>query len=145
MAQMVILVPPGESFTVTGTPAPTVRWHVGPLLNKGVSSMPLEVSMSTEQQVRLAITPLTPGGAPAPIDGEAHWSVEGACTLMPIDATSCWCVAGTVPGDSVVTVSADADMGAGFVALADTAVIHVANPMAANLGMTADEPILQLS
>jgi hypothetical protein len=105
--------------------------------------MPLEILMSTEEQVRLSITPETPGGAPAPIDGEAHWTVEGACTVTPIDATSCWCIAGTTPGDSVVTVSADADMGQGFVPLADTAVIHVANPMAASLGMSADPPILQ--
>lgn len=105
--------------------------------------MSLDVSMSTEQQVRLSITPETPGGQPAPIDGAAQWTVEGTCTLQPIDGTSCWCLAGSTPGDSVVTVAADADMGAGFVPLGDTAVIHVANPMAANLGMSADAPILK--
>src|SRR5262245_44789517 len=145
MAQgLTLLVPPGEVVTIVGSPAPTLRWHVGPILRKsGETPMPLEVSMSTEEQVRLAITPETPGGQPAPVDGQAQWTVEGACTLQPIDATSCWCLAGTTPGDSVVTVSADADMGAGFVPLADTAVIHVSNPMAANLGMSADPPMLK--
>ena len=105
--------------------------------------MPLEVSMSTEEQVRLSIHPESPGGQPAPIDGQAEWTVDGAGTLQPIDATSCWYLAGATPGDSVVTVAADADMGAGFVSIGDTALIHVANPMAANLGMSADAPILK--
>ena len=104
--------------------------------------MPIEVSMSTEEQCRLAIAPQTPGGDPASIEGDAQWTVAGTCTLMPIDATSVWVLAGDV-GDSVVTVSADADLGAGVVPLGDTCLVHVANPLAANLGLSADAPVLQ--
>jgi len=106
--------------------------------------MPLEVSLSTEEKVRLSVTPMTPGGQPATVDGAVQWSVEGACTLEAIDATSTWVLAGATVGDSVVTAAADADLGTGVVPLADTATIHVANPMAANLGMEADEPVLKV-
>jgi hypothetical protein len=138
-----IAVPVGDELTITAVPALTLRWHVGPIQPKGDGGMPLEVSMSTEEKCRLAITPMTPGGQPAPIDGDAQWSVEGSCTLEPIDATSAWVIAGDSPGDSVVTIAADADLGTGVVPLADTATIHVANPMAANLGLQADQPVLK--
>lgn len=132
-----------EQVTIIGRPVPQIRWHVGPVVSGGGGTMPLEVSMSTEEQVRLSITPLTPGGDAAPIDGPAQWTIEGACTLVPIDDTSTWVRgnAGAV-GDSVVTVAADADMGQGFVPIADTCVVHVASPMAASLGMAADAPVL---
>ena len=105
--------------------------------------MPLEVSLTTEEKVRLAITPLTAGGQPAAIDGEATWSVEGACTVEPIDATSAWVISGVTVGDSTITVACDADLGAGIVPLADTCLVHVANPQAANLGLSADAPELK--
>jgi hypothetical protein len=132
-----------EQVTITGTPAPSVRWHVGPVVPLQGEPMPVEVTMSTEEQVRLSITPLTPGGDPAPTDGPAQWTIEGPCMLVPIDDLSTW-VRGTptAAGDSVVTVTADADLGEGFVPLADTAVIHVSSPMAASLGMQADAPVL---
>lgn len=131
-----------ETLTLTGQPAPTLRWHVGPVQQKG-AGMPLEVSLSNEEKVRLAITPLTPAGQPAPIDGEAVWSVEGTCTVESIDATSAWVISGADIGESVVTVAADADMGEGIVHIMDTATIHVASPMASNLGLTAGEPELK--
>ena len=131
--------------TVTIAPKPvlTLAWHVGPILCKGEKAMPLEVSMTTEEQCRLSITPKTPGGDPATIDGQAQWTVNGTCTLTPIDATSVWVVAGVLVGDSVVTVACDADMGSGVIPLGDTCLVHVATPMAANLGLAADQPVLQ--
>lgn len=131
------------TVTIAQTPPPLLLWHVGPLRTKGDTTMPLEVSMTTEEQCRLSITPTTPGGDPAPIDGAARWSVEGSCTLEPIDATSTWVVAGSTVGDSVVTVACDADLGSGVVPLGDTCVVHVATPMAANLGLAAAPPVLQ--
>jgi hypothetical protein len=130
------------NVTMTGTPAPTVRWHVGPVVEKG-HNMPLEVSLTTEQKVRLSVTPMTPGGQPATLDGPVQWSVEGACTLEAIDATSTWVLSGSTIGDSIVTVAADADLGQGVVPIGDSATLHVSDPMAASLGMAADEPVLK--
>jgi hypothetical protein len=123
-------------------PHGTLRWHVGPMLTQG-DAMPIEVSLTTEQQVRLSITPTTPAGAPAPIDGPATWTLQGSGAVVPIDQTSCWYKAAAPVGDAVVTVQADADMGAGVVTLADTATMHVQTPMATQLGMAAEQPVLQ--
>lgn len=104
--------------------------------------MPIEVTMTTEEKVRLSIAPETPGGHPGQIDGEAQWSVEGTCTLQPIDPTSTWCIAGAM-GDSVVTVACDADVGNGVVPIGDTCLVHVNNPMATSVGLGADTPVLK--
>jgi hypothetical protein len=105
--------------------------------------MPIDVTLTTEEKVRLAITPMTPGGQPAPVDGDALWDVDGDCTVEPIDATSAWVLSGATVGDSVITVSADADMGGGIVTIMDVATVHVGSPMAANLGLAADAPALK--
>ena len=104
--------------------------------------MPIEVSMTTEEKCRLSITPMTPGGQPATVDGAAQWSVEGSCTVEPIDDTSAWILAGAM-GDSTVTVACDADLGSGAVPIGDTALVHVSNPQAASVGLSADEPVLK--
>ena len=105
--------------------------------------MPIEVTMTNEEKVRLAITPMTPGGQPATVDGEAQWSVEGACTVEPIDATSAWVLSSETIGDSTITVACDADLGSGVVPLGDTCLVHVGNPMAAQLGLAAGTPELK--
>src|SRR5262245_17207050 len=106
---LTVLVPPGEVFTIVGTALPSLRWHVGPITRKEVH-VPIEVTMTTEEQCRLSITPLTPGGQPAPVDGPAQWSVAGSsCTVQAIDATSAWIIATSTLGDSTVTVGCDAD------------------------------------
>jgi hypothetical protein len=106
--------------------------------------MPIEVSLTTEEQCRLAITPLTAAGNPAQIDGPAHWSVVGtSCTVDAIDATSAWIVSSMTLGDSTVTVSCDADVGSGVETIADTCLVHVSNPRAAHLGLAADAPVIK--
>jgi hypothetical protein len=40
-------------------------------------------------------------------------------------------------------VSADADLGAGVQTIEDAVTIHVANPLAARLGLSADPPELK--
>src|SRR5262245_22912901 len=104
--------------------------------------MPIEVSMSTEEKVRLAITPLTAGGQPATVDGPAQWTVEGTCTVQPIDDTSAWVLSGAM-GDSTISVGVDADLGTGTQPIGDTCLVHVSNPMAASVGLAADAPVLK--
>jgi hypothetical protein len=131
-----------ESVIITGKPAPSLRWHIGPVQRQEDMRMPIEISMTTEEQCRLAVTPMTAGGQPATVDGAAQWSVEGTCTVTPIDATSAWVIAGEM-GDSTVTVGVDADLGEGVVPIGDTCLVHVQNPMAASVGLAADTPVLK--
>ena len=132
-----------EHITITGKPVPSIRWEVGPVVKKQGGGMPLDIRLTNEEKVRLAVAPTTPGGQPAPVDGAAQWSSEGSCAVEPIDATSAWVISGTEIGDSVITVTVDADMGDGTVNIMDTATIHVESPMASNLGLSADEPELK--
>jgi hypothetical protein len=132
-----------DLVTITTPTAPAIRWHVGPFVTLKGETMPLEVSMTTEEKARLMIHPTTPGGDDAPVDGPAQWTVTGTCTVEPIDGVSAWVYPGTTIGDSTVTVACDADLGAGVVHIGDTCLVHVSNPMAANVGLTADPPVLQ--
>jgi hypothetical protein len=130
-----------EQITMTGTLAPSLRWHVGPMQPKG-TGMPIEISLTSEEKCRLSITPMTPGGQPATVDGPAQWSVEGTCTVEAIDETSAWVISGAM-GDSTITVACDADLGNGVVPIGDTCLVHVSNPEAASVGLQADAPVLK--
>src|ERR1043166_8823707 len=106
---MAITINVSAPVYLTAPHAPQFRGHVGPILLKR-NTMPLEVSISTEEKVRLSVTPTTHGGAPASLDGAVSFSVQdGACAIEPIDDTSAFVVSGDAPGDSIVMVSADAD------------------------------------
>jgi hypothetical protein len=131
-----------DQVTMLGATGPSLRWHVGPVQPQARNVMPIEISMTTEEKCRLAITPMTAGGQPATVDGAAQWSVEGTCTVEAIDETSAWVLAGAM-GDSTVTVGVDADLGAGIVPIGDTCLVHVQNPQAASVGLAADAPVLK--
>jgi hypothetical protein len=133
---------PGEYLTIRAVAAPSLRWHIGPVERKKESGVPIEVSMTTEEKCRMSIQPMTAGGQPATVDGAAQWSVEGTCTVEPIDDVSAWISAGAM-GDSTVTVGVDADLGEGVVPIGDTCLVHVNNPQAASVGLSADAPVLK--
>lgn len=106
--------------------------------------MPVETILTTEQRIRASATPKTPAGNPATLDGPVVYTVEsGTCTLQPIDDLSTWIVSGTTPGDSVVLVSADADLGEGTTHISDTILVHVEHAEAASLGVTLGQPELK--
>jgi hypothetical protein len=52
-------------------------------------------------------------------------------------------VSGSAPGDSLVTMACDADLGAGVVPVSDTLTVHVTSATAASLAVTLDEPVLK--
>jgi hypothetical protein len=133
---------PGEYLTIRAVAAPSLRWHIGPVERKKESGVPIEVSMTTEEKCRMSIQPMTAGGQPATVDGAAQWSVEGTCTVEPLDDVSAWIIAGAM-GDSTVTVGVDADLGEGVVPIGDTCLVHVNNPQAASVGLSADVPVLK--
>lgn len=125
---------------------PRFLWHVGLVTPKERHTpMPLEVDLTTEQQVRIHATPMTPGGHPATVDGDVQFDVQsGDCTVVRIDSMSADIISGSTPGDCVVLVSADADLGAGVMSVQDTILVHLMNPNAASLGLTVDAPVLKV-
>ena len=104
--------------------------------------MPLELTMTNEDAVDLAVSPVTKSGAPSAIQpGTLAWEMlagqDSGATLVVTDA-GCTVKSGDNLGDVLVQASADADLGDGVVTIMDTALIHVQGAMATNLGMTAN-------
>lgn len=108
--------------------------------------MPLELTQTNEQQTTVHLTPVTAGGKPAKLDGVPSWSVvSGPATVAPSDDGLSATIASNADdlGDTVVQVSADADIGEGVEEVADTILMHTTHANAKSLGLTADAPVTQ--
>lgn len=100
-----------------------------------------EVTLTSEQKVRVTLTPTTATGKPSSLDGAATFEVvSGDVTVENIDETSAWIISGDAAGTSVVSVSADADLGEGVQTITDSITVTVNDPLAANLGLTISAP-----
>ncbi|HXJ76445.1 MAG TPA: hypothetical protein VNM37_26545 [Candidatus Dormibacteraeota bacterium] len=105
--------------------------------------MPLELTLTSEQQVLVTAKPMTAGNRPARLDGPLAWSVtSGDCTvsLQDPDGLTALIVSGDALDDSVVMVAGDADLGSGVEEVADTVLVHVTHANAASLGLSAGTP-----
>lgn len=54
---LTVLLPAGQAVRVQAVPQPAVRWHVGPFRVQKGQGMPLEVTMTWEQEFDLAMNP----------------------------------------------------------------------------------------
>lgn len=102
------------------------------------------ITMTNEEKRLVTVQPTTAAGNPAPVDGAASFSVTaGTCTITQVDPLSAYVVSGAEPGDSTVTMSVDADLGAGIVPVVDTMTVHVPSASAASLEVLVGEPELK--
>lgn len=106
--------------------------------------MPVEVSITNEQKIRATLAPKTLGGKPTSVDSNnpPKWSVvSGDSTVTPdIDGLGATLFSSDTPGDTVVLVEADADLGDGVETISDTIKLTVIGARAANLGLTLGAP-----
>ena len=103
--------------------------------------MPIEVTMDNEQKVLITANPMTTSGNPATLDGPLLVEVSsGDCTVQMISDTSFEVVSGSQVGDSVIQVSADADLGEGVVTVSDAVVAHISGALATQFGLSAGTP-----
>jgi hypothetical protein len=109
---------------------------------KEIKHMPLEISITNEQQVNVSLKPVTATGKPAKLDGAPSWTVmSGNSSVKPADdGLSADLISSDDPGDTEVMVKADADLGSGVEEISDTIRLSVIGARAANLGLTAGEP-----
>lgn len=107
------------------------------------TNMPLEITITNEQKVNVTLKPVTATGKPAPLDGVPTWTVQtGESTVVPAaDGLSADLISSDSPGDTVILVEADADLGSGVETLADTIRLTVEGARAANLGLAAGTPV----
>lgn len=104
--------------------------------------MPLNIAITNEQKILVTLAPTTAAGNPAPLDGAPVWTVaEGDVTLeVAEDGLSAYIISG-VPGSSLVSISADADMDAGEERqISDVIAVTVVPAEAATMGLSAGSP-----
>lgn len=82
--------------------------------------------ITTEQQVRVEVRPLTAAGNPAPIDGNVVWATsdDTVADFEPIDATSAM-VRAVGPGVALIGAAFDADLGDGVRSIQASGALEV--------------------
>ena len=108
--------------------------------------MPLELSITNEQEIVVRLNPRTGAQKPSSLDGPAVWTVNsGPAKITPAtDGLSCKLTSDdTDLSDTIVQVTADADLGAGVEKVADTILLHTTHANATSLGLTSDEPTIK--
>ena len=116
------------------------RWQIG--LAKLKEKNMLELKITNEQKVKVTIVPVTATGKPALLDGPPSWSVaSGDATLaVSADGLSSDLISSDTPGESMIVVSADADLGAGVENISDSIKLTIEGAKAAVLGLVAGTP-----
>jgi hypothetical protein len=139
---LVILGPVREVANVRPTPRHKAPW---PNLLRGD---PLVAFVLTDsQQVDITIVPTDRKGNPAQVEGGSiQWLVDNPnlLALAPsADGKTCTVAAVGPLGRAVVTVKADADLGAGVTGLVGTIDIDVTGGTATNVTLTPGAPTEQ--
>lgn len=122
------------------------EFTVGPITLKERTDMPLELTLTNEQKVNVTVTPKTQSGKPAKLDGKPTWEVTsgGATLAVADDGLSADIISSDDDlSDSLVQISADADLGEGVETIADTVLVHTKGANASNLGLVAGTPVLK--
>lgn len=111
--------------------------------NQPPINMPIEISITNEEQITVTLSPVTPTGKPAQLDGVPVWAVlSGESTVIPAaNGLSAVIRSSDSVGDSSISVTADADLGSGVVEIADTITVHVVSANASSLGLTIGTPV----
>lgn len=103
------------------------------------------ITITNEQKVQVTLAPTTEAGNPAVLDGVPVWEVtSGDATLdVATDGMSAFLISGAADINSVITVTADADLGEGIVTLTDNIDLAVVNASASALGLVPGTPVLK--
>jgi len=107
------------------------------------NNMPLELKITNEQKINVTVTPRTDTGKPAKLDGSPSWTVVSGNSQVVVaeDGLSADLVSSDEPGDTIVVVKADADLGEGVEEISDSITLSVIGATAKNLGLSAGAPV----
>lgn len=119
-------------------------WAIGRAVNKTAHRRPnMQISITNEQKIPVTLAPVTATGKPAPLDGQPTWEVtSGSATLeVAEDGRSAFLISGDEPGDSIIVVKADADIGEGVEEISDAIRLTVQGARAQSLGLSIGTPV----
>lgn len=102
--------------------------------------MPVEITLTNEQEVDATLTPVTATGKPATLAGVPTWTVtSGESTItVAADGLSAVVRSSDTVGDTVIAISGDP--GGGAPPITDTLTVHVTSAAAVSLGLAAGTP-----
>lgn len=105
--------------------------------------MPIEVSITNEQKVPVTLTPVTDTGKPAQLDGMPAWTVVSGNSqvVTSTDGLSAELISSDQPGDTIIMITADANLGEGVEEISDTITLSVVGATAKNLGISVGTPV----
>jgi hypothetical protein len=100
----------------------------------------MDQTLKNTDKIEYTLAPVDADGNPARVDGVPVWAVEsGAATVEPAeDGMSCYLISADEADESVIKVTADADLGEGVRSLEATINLTtiVPEPEAIDLGLT---------
>lgn len=104
--------------------------------------MPVDVAANTEQQVRVVVSPKTPSGKPAQVEGPVTVEVSSGSAVVSeqpsAEKPNEFVFVSDSPGDGQIVVKADADLDVGEVReISDVINYSFAGVEAESLGVTA--------
>lgn len=105
--------------------------------------MPVNVTLTNEEQVTVTAAPVTSTGRPASLDGPLRVSVisgEGTFLQDPDLPTIVVLVSSDNPGDTSYLIEGDADLGEGVTLIQDVVTAQVVGAQAAALGLVVGTP-----
>ena len=121
-------------------------WSVGPVNNKQESKI-MDIKINNLQKISVALTPVNAAGKPAELDpnNPPRWTVQSGDSLVlpSADGKSASLVSSDTPGDTLILVEADADLGDGVENISDVIRLTVEGARAVNLGLTVGAPELK--
>ncbi len=117
-------------------------YKIGPVTRKTKVHKMLEIKITNEEQVNVALKPVTSTGKAAKLDGVPTWTVQSGDSKVTVaaDGLSADLVSSDTPGDTEILVEADANLGEGVESISDIIRLSVAGANAANLGLVAGTP-----
>ncbi len=104
--------------------------------------MPLELSCTNEEQIRVRATPVTSAGNPAQLDGPLRVTVVSGdgSAVAGADDLEVVLRSGQAVGPTVFLIEGDADLGPDERLVPDTVTLTVGAAVASGLGLAASPP-----
>ena len=101
-------------------------------------TMPAAIELTNEQKVKATLNIVTDTGKPAKVDGAPAWVVVSGNSQVVVaeDGLSADLISSDDPGDTIIMVKADANLGEGVEELSDTITLTVIGATAKNLGIS---------
>lgn len=123
----------------TGRRAVGFGFKIGLPRTKKENRMPLEITITNEQEIDVTVSPKTDTGKPAAIDGKPSWTVVSGNSqvIQSEDGKTGTLRSSDEIGDTQIIVKIDADLGDGVEEVSDIINLKVASATAKNLGLAA--------